>query len=556
MKNISTLSLLFIFINTLTARYFEITNATSKNFYVYDTKTNKYTKEGTNFLDFSNGNWYYLKDLDILEFHSLTSGFLNFNNQLEKFYNSIYLEGTKRVLVFPLKTKKGITNDLKPYIDKSKITGNGDQKIIEVYVKNKSRMSFSDAFNNSKFMSFIGEMQFRNLIKEWNFLPFLNPKVDGTIVGNSFNNHWGALVGFGRMLLDQMRNPCFSFKQQEQNLITFSKSELLKRLMSKLATFIYYEEARIMNILSKNQGVWLRNIKLKSLLDPMMDHLKQNNKNFMFNLTTYMEELYAIIYPLSEIMLDTYLTSHMRKYLNYYFDNFEKKGALKHNANRMQTWKEYIYDRVNMSWNHNILNTVITKINKQSFKTSEEQVKYHEISTLINKQIKAFSNFVIKFFDNEFDTIKEYIDLNDNNNFADVDSFLKFRNQFQLKDSEMRKNSKYQRRSNLTSKQTFLKKLDANVLTDLFFNLLGLDGLSQVMIRYESRSWGFSLKNWEIFGKLGMNIYNENTKQSSPFLWFRELLVMVGEVSYNGKRDKKFFKFQSFKIFAEENRII
>ena len=548
---------LLLFVKNISSHQLKITEATEKKFFVPIDNGMNYNKIGTGVLDFSKGHWYWLIDENILEFHSNVTGFLDFNSSVQRCYKSMYLEGSKRVLVFPM-TPRGSGKYLYlPYVDKSRLTDE-NPNIKHIYNPEEG-VSLFDAFKNSELASSMDNRTLNQMVDSWNFLPYIDPQVSGTVMGNSFSNYWGALIGFGDVLLDLMRNPDVDFDgQQLENL---NKVFIFHGLFVKLATFIFYEDPATMRHFPLKDEAALKSVNLTSLLTPMMNNLVKTNSFFKNNLKGYVDELYQIVFPLSEQMVGCFLEADMASYLDSYFaQNIPQIGIKKYNKDRSKKWTGLNVNTHQHPWNDAVFQYASQKMKNLDQKEDEVEVdpqeleKYTQMKSLKEQALLQFREFARRVFDNEFQNIRDYLVQNNKDSITDSEKFVRIHDKYAKKDSHLREFGKYAMPSPLNEKDVLAEKLSDKVLDQLFDSVVTLDGVTQVMFLYESRSWGFGLEKWDVLGKLGMDIFSDSAKNPTTLEWFRTLLVLVGEMSLDLTRDQRYFESDALRIFTVQNR--
>ena len=154
-KVLLSLSLILALVSNANTLKLKLSGKTSKKFRVYDPKKTDYTTSNTGVLDFENGRWLYFKSLARVEFHSNSSGFLDFSSTTSRFYKSVYLGKMTRVLVFPLAAREKVTHKLHPFVDKSALLTHPDQDYQQIF-STSSKKPLSQCFNESDFSADVG----------------------------------------------------------------------------------------------------------------------------------------------------------------------------------------------------------------------------------------------------------------------------------------------------------------------------------------------------------------------------------------------------------------
>ena len=176
------------------------------------------------------------------------------------------------------------------------------------------------------------------------------------------------------------------------------------------------------------------------------------------------------------------------------------------------------------------------------------------MKSLKEQALLQFREFARRVFDNEFQNIRDYLVQNNKDSITDSEKFVRIHDKYAKKDSHLREFGKYAMPSPLNEKDVLAEKLSDKVLDQLFDSVVTLDGVTQVMFLYESRSWGFGLEKWDVLGKLGMDIFSDSAKNPTTLEWFRTLLVLVGEMSLDLVRDQRYFESDALRIFTVQNR--
>lgn len=556
MQRVLFLSALLCLMTHVIPKKIKVTENTGKNFRVYDTEKNDYTTKNTGQLDFSQGKWIYFADSHRLEFHSKFSGFLDFSGLGSRFYKSMYLDTPKRVLVFPLAPRRNAANKLYPFVGRSMLLfGKPDQNQDTIFDTMFSD-TLSEAFNSSVIIDVVGEANLQSIVDNWNFFPYLDPQLPSMHMGNSFSNYWGVLVDFGKIVLNTMKTPNPDFSDQEAEIIQINKYQLFKRFLNKVATIIYFEDIGAIDVTEDQEKKALMHIKLKSLLDPMLDHLAENSEPFKQKMDEYVDVLFELVYPVSEKMMNIYLNEKMDKYLTYFFIYPEIKGIDSHYAERVQTSQNYIYDFVGLNLFGDVLVHIADQAKNIKNIRTEDIGSYQEVSAAMEDAKKSFEKFTKIFMTEQYETIKAYIDEKDDNSFADLNEFVAQHKEVKKFYSQFKSEFAFDRKNEIQDKNDLIQKFQTKDWDLFFTTYMAMDGLSQVLLRYEFRSWGSTMKSWEFFSKMSMDIFPDSSSSPSTVDWFRQLLVMVGQMDTFTERDDQFIKYDSIKIFDIENRLV
>ena len=166
-------------------------------FYRYDPASETYTPTGKS-LNYSQGTWYWIRDLHVLEFHPDDAGFLLFDTDDNRDY--LYLEKDRQVLVFPF-----ITNGKKPYTSQSnKFEYNGETNFDVVFQSSEPKESL--AVNINEKMASLVPKEYRGpKIKEWGKVPKYTLLWGVPKVYNEFKNHLGSLLQNEKQFEDFVR---------------------------------------------------------------------------------------------------------------------------------------------------------------------------------------------------------------------------------------------------------------------------------------------------------------------------------------------------------------
>ena len=531
-----------------------VTEKTTKKFRSYEKAKSDYTTLST-FLDFTEGRWLYFKNLGRVEFHSKNSGFLNWSNSTSRFYKIAWLKGRKRVLVFPLTPREGVAYRNLPFVDKSVLLTHPNEKVEEIFNGSPSQV-LSDCFNNSKFAAAVDPSNFMQLGQAWNFFPFLDPQLPGKMVGNTYTNHFGAVLEFGKEIRSAMVNPNPLFQQEEAQMLALNKSLLFKGFMNKIGAIVFYEDFEILNFENDNQKKTLQYIRIKSLNENMISYLMQHAPNFKENVNEYVDTLYNLIYPLCEHLFKTFLIKNTDKYLNDYFSDPDIKGIQSNNDKRLGHWQKYLFDEPVIDFNAEVLDYIFEKNEKKEDVSQEEEVAFGAIDQMLEDSIQKFNDLAKRVLANTFGEIHKYFEENSPDYLPDLDEFVAEDPELRQIDQQMRQAGHYDRVSKIKDTQAFLSNIEDSQLQHLFITFLGLEGISQAIMRLEMRSWGTQIKNWKYFSKLSMDIYADSEATPNNVQWFRQLLVMVAEMDTDAKRDEKFMSFEAFQMFDVERRLL
>lgn len=517
----------------------EIPNPFPKNTFLYDHQKNEFTKSTTQFerVDFRDGEWYFIKGLKILEFHPRFPGFLDFSSGNRSFYKALYLDNFNRVLVFPQESKN---KTLIPYVSRSRAF-NGTNDVVEIYPKGATplRECFSDpeVFN----LVFPANKQ-AQIIQGWNRMPFLDPQISGKGTFNSFNNYWGAFIGFKDLMIGAMTNP--QSQATETNFENFAKKYIASNLFRRVIFFAFSKDKKMIQYPYTNNNEILIANKLTQLSMYFEEQILKSSK-LKVKYQEFIENFYNIFNSVCNEMTSYYLRDEITDYL---------ETVLKMVGNEITLGKWYGKWRASrfnfpisleyQEWNNKIINYVKQEMSNISMSSSDPYSRQLQELSFLKKEAKVqfvdlfkqFYEFFLDIFSTEIDTstqktLSDHIIKNYSSYNAILDNMINYAQK---------------------TRKEHLQLMNQLGIHNIFENFLSNEASNITMYHKEERLFNDFLPKWEIWGKLEMNMFGEN--KYNLVGWFKKLLILVGELPNNIEENPDMFQLESIEIFKINNR--
>ena len=518
----------------------EFPNPVPKNTFMYDVEKKAYTKNTNEFerIDFRDGEWFFIKELNILEFHTRIPGFLDFSDSSRSFYKALYLNNVDRVLVFP-QDAAGATRV--PYVDEP-LALETDYEVVKIYPQGP--LTLRDAFSDPDVLNLVFPKEYRaQIVKEWNRLPYLDPQCKGKGTFNSFNNYWGAFFGFDDMLFQAMKSP--QTADTEKGAEEVNKGYMITNILRRVVTLVFEPKKELVNYFYTQEDEVETVLNLEDLKEYLEEHLLESpSTNTRYHY--FIENFYVILHTLCEDMAVLYLDLNLTKYLKLVFENSEAS-----HLNLSDWFEEWTALRLNfpispevLEWNDDLQIFMKQKLANSSQASDDiRQNQYKQLETLrqkaetkFNKMFREFLEYFLGVFQNGFDQPRKQ----------------KIQDRFKSKFSKYKPVLDKIISDPEGAKQEHLKALDEFGPSRIFENFLYMEGNNVSMFYLEERVFKDFLPKWEMWKKLEMPMF-ENTK-FEVVGWLKKLLVMVGELPREYLDDPQMFSLMDLEIFKITNK--
>ena len=517
----------------------EIVNPVPKTTFVYDQKKEEFEKSETQFerIDFRDGEWFFVKGLNLLEFHPRVPGFLDFSSGNRSFYKALYLDNFKRVLVFP---QKGVDSNRTPYVDQTQVF-NDDYEAVKIYPQKERtlRACFSD---DDVFEMIFPANKRAGLVRDWNRLPFMDPQISGKGTFNSFNNYWGTFLHFNYKckigLLSKQSD------STEQNARVTTKSYIMLNMIRRVFSLIFSDDKELGQYPYLDNKQALEAEQINNLAKKIQVHLEKNEKTK----EKYLEleqKLFDSLYAVSEDYVSFYLLNKIPQYLQFVFDNTSAHLTLK---SWYETWKKH---RLNfprrdwqMPWDSNVLKEINYEIKLIKSQSVQDVIdRLNQINGTRARVEGEFQNLIKELMEFLLNSLSETIDEQDR---EDINGYF---------ESEFKKYQKTY--TDINQNFAKIQKQVSQKLTQLtpkkiYDNFLEFEGINIAMYWSEERLFNDYLKKWPMWGKMEMKMYGK--EEYNLFPWFRSLLVLVGVLPYDRHKEPWLFENTGIEIFKINNR--
>lgn len=527
----------------------EIEPVQKDKIYVYDPSLDKgkgANKDSGNYMDFTDGTWYFIPQEMSLEFHPNESGILVFS--MTNCNDIIYLEAPKRVFIFPLEKHGG-----KTYVAKSNKKSSGSPNYLKIFPQNKEQLKDKEQlmFALQKYSSlFFTQQQIETKFNDWNVVPYYEP-IKKDHKRYTWNNHFILLKGFkewfkGVFQISPEQKDAF-WKQESGNLNNVSK-----QLLASIMKFLFYDGEK-MHLIAGNVGNYVPNLVMLQSIRAQDSFRKiVDSKEFIQALgekTDAMLILNQISKELSDVaisLVDSFIDGTEKLYLQTFFEDIEN-GIDEHIEERFQNNTHFPYYKKNR-------NQLLDFTFQTDFNEDENYVQENTF------------NYKGEFKEN-FDRIKEKL-ITLFNNFYDLfDSGVAMQKRALPEDSLMKavqdpqfselmvdyfdvQEDSYKDVYKISNKSEYMKNFKNSSLFKLTVDLLDQQMLPLVLKNYE-KNFAEQLKNWEPVTKMEFDL-----NDTESFQWFRRLLMIYGEIDYDPKYDDETMKTKTRSIFNVKSRLL
>ena len=521
-------------------------------------------------LNFSEGSWYYLKDEELLEFHSNTTGYLDFNPDIQRFYKALYLNAPNRVLVFP-KNEDG-NQDRRPYVDCSRIVDADDENVIEIYKKDggiELKEAFKSNSDLNEELELISDELVNTLIKQWNRLPYVNPQITGDISLNSFNNHWAYFENFGSLISTLMFEQNDKYNDMKNNVDSAMWQSFISQSLVRVMRAMYFDDMELLTYKNMTDEEFAFTIAFEPNKLGAFAKIKENDQG-LDRLKEYGEAMSTLFFPLTDQMIPLYLESEIKAYLDYYFDvgGLYLSNLLYINNHRQSQKVTFPVHKRDLEFNKQLYSFILEKIQESDGKDDPKSQQFEAIKILLLETKDKFIDLFKKTIDEFYPILSAYmLDTNKETKpqlrytslfshtlteYKNLETICK-NIQKNLPDSYI----KYSFDKDEDIKKRFSEFLESRA-EELFEDVFTREVLNLVWVMYEFRSWESGLKEEKMWTALGMNPYEERSFEDDRFTmkWMRSLLVLVGEMDYHQERDEEFFDLQKVDLFNFEKKLI
>lgn len=520
-------------------------------------------------LNFANGDWYYLPSFKRLEFQTRTAGMLDFNIQIKPFYKVLYLEGIKRVLVFP-QEPVGITQR-KPYVDWSKISQEANP--IKIFPQSEEDLgnaeNLNEAFNgltnsSENILDLVFGDEKQQLIKEWNHLPFFDPEnINSPFDGLS--NKWG--------LFNNLDHDIFGILQKDVpdilndlRLMGLSPHDIVTRgMLKKINRYIYYDDTELMFTtgMSDQNKIKIKHINISVVymyphirfdLDLNKDDLDKKRLKYMDE--RLMNPMMQIAYKMGILFINTQKVVFINEFFDVSIETTLENRIRKRKDSRFSSpvGKEMF------EFSNSIYQYSLQRIQNAIENGSDQDIdiQYKELGDLINQAKVNFKEIFLLFVETYSSPIVENWSKEKNPD----DGTMKYINEesslypalLLMKEEGVDNNGKllqlYSKIDNQKTKQQYLEDFANFDFGRLFDDFMLQYFIGIAMYKLESYIFEKNYFRWDKFDQI--DLYKA-VNDISAYPLIREFMYMFGDIPMISDLDLGFLKHDSENIFKLEN---
>lgn len=547
-----------------------IDSSITKNVYIYKHGENHKTNAQ---LNFTNGDWYYLPSFRRLEFHTRTPGMLDFNIAIKSFYKVLYLNGSKRVLVFPQEPNG--PNKRRPFVDWS--MSDRDEDLVKIFPEKEEDLGNAEklnvAFNgvtadSQSILEMVFGEEKKELIKEWNYLPFFDPTNDYSLV-DPLTNKWALFKDFDQQLFKSLNLPTDKIMQKIKFLKLVYKDLVEKGVMKRLLKYVYYDDIELIFISGLTDENRLKVWHLVSTINSMMVNVRMDEevgklsqkKNQILKLEKQLKE------PMLEVakkMVILFMKALWPQFLSHFFDT-SKDMTIDYKIYR--NWLDSSCSPISpegLQYHQQIYDYSLQKIREANEKETKDEanLEYKELGDLLHQAKDQFKQTMLEYFRIYIPAIKR--------GWESKETIDKGKMDYVEEDNELAPALKLMRQAGVDDDGKLLKlekKFDVNKPDEEYireFESVDFDRLfDDFMLQYYlgiSNDLLFnyiftqSVDNWNNFKDIGID---SPLGSFSAFRLAREFLYMFGGIPFTPELDLAFLKYDSEKIFNyKEDRVI
>ena len=564
-KEKALLFLLTITILPFTSSSIQINNQTEINFFELNSN-NSSNQLQNKLLDFSHGTWLFIKNAKVLEFHSNTSGFLDLGESTDAFYKTLYLEAPKRVLVFPQKHLQNTAR--RPYIDSSRAWDSENDNVLQIFPPPSSEdqgTTLNESFNLQNVLDLVFPPDDRTqLLKDWNLIPFINPMIEST----KYNPQWGKFKNFWKTMEKIMNDneANIDFISEQETQIKQLKDYIFEQLMSRIIGFLYYEDVKQFMHFSMEKGDFLKAVKVYGRVGEDISFIENYASSIDGSeaIAKYKEDFFNLLHPLMKKMIDLYLSHDPALYFDTFFANNSRKNLEMMCSRRKMAQTEFPPQPTDWNFSDSVILYANSKIQEAASKdfTDEEELK--QLNDELTQTKEKFSAFFIEMFGTLFPAIVEALeeDNQSDNEILIEDQINDYYPFLKQNYEEMTQNEDFEMKFESGNDEKLQERFNSISINDLLTDVLKLEGMNLIKRVYQLKTFEGPLSKWKGWKSLRksppMDIFdsNEEGKKITDLVWFREILVLLGETNYFRGRDDIFFETNGIEIFTDARILI
>lgn len=547
-----------------------INSAITKTVYTYSNGENHKTNKQ---LSFTNGDWFYLPSFQRLEFHTRTPGMLDFNIAIKSFYKVLYLEGSKRVLVFPQEPNG--SNKRKPFVDSS--MAELDDECIKIFPLKeedlgnveKLNVAFNGVTANSEsILDLVFGNEKQKLIKEWNHLPFFNPTNKYNSI-DSLQNKWALFKNFDQQLFKSLSLPTDKIMREINILKSVHYETIEKGTLKRLLKYVYYDDIELVYVNGMTNENRLKVWNINNTVDSMLVHVRYDREirkpqNVDHKIKKLEEQLFEPMLQISKKMAIFFIKRFWTEFLDEFF-NASKDTTI--NSKLYSRSKERALSPIlpeTLHYHQQIYQYSLDKITQANEKETKDDtdLEYKELGDLLLQAKDQFKKTLIEYFGIFIPAIKRAWETQETFN-DDTMHFVPDEHELAPALKLMKQAGVDQDGNILKLKKGFdVSKPDEDYKQE--FENLDFDRLfDDFMLEYhigvsndllENLIFVKSLRSWNSFKDIGIN---SPLDSYGAFELAREFLYMFGGTPFALEIDSGFLKFDSEKIFIyKKDRII
>ena len=522
-----------------------IANTAPKVTYIYDQDGGKYNKitDGNQKIDFENGEWYFSEKLRILEFHSNVAGFLDFSSSARSFYKALFLDNKKRVLVFP---QEGEGESRRPYVAKTRLSEFDSFERDPIFPD--ADMSLEEVFNQEDVLKKVfPEDQRAALVKDWNYLPYVNPQLSGKGTFNSFNNHWGRFINFSQKVFKVMETTPKKNevdREAKKQMKIFWADSVIRRLVQ----FIFGKDHKMMTVPAPGHKKFSEAVNLNKMAERLTRHALKID-NIADRIDEFENAFYDVMWPLCKKIMLRYLRKNINSYLvSFLGDAYDQPTLDKYYQRWSYERLKFPYKEWSLKFNRKVTASINLKLAEADDEENETvRSNLLKLRDLRDESKQSFTTLIKDFFGIVFDAIDAMDDEARETFELDVSVFNE--------DAAPVLHEIYE--DSDAAKKKYFEMFEKVNMGSVFKNFVFYEGINATMFRLEERVFNDYLRKWPAWDELDMKMYpKEGDKEYALFQPLITLLKLVGEWPLGRGRDEGVFKTEKVSIFKLNNRRI
>jgi hypothetical protein len=492
-------------------------------------------------MNFANGEWIFIEELNRLEFHPHQSGMLIFSSPTHSEF--VYLETPLRVLVFPFSVQMK-----SPYVDQSAKDMNPEYSVRTIFPETDSDLGdlkrLNECFTNNKELVFQDEETKAEKLSKWNSFPYFNLKKKSDKFNPSYSNHAFLLHFLQEDMFNYLKTQSALPEDVHTALGADLHNDFQKKLVAQFLIVMFMNNPDYFFVTKpKDLNQNFTQIKLAPSAKAIAENILSNPGACSEETKKQLDMISQTLTSMANQIGEAFIFTNRSGYFKHFFRHTH------HHTSLVEILEEIKAGRQEFPMPRDISDMNNAALYMQGLLSPDGHINIGDFE----EQFKSLQASLLSVFQSLFPALREQVLSLDESQgkealtrMIDTDNPGSNRNKFIQEFISKTIEPVYSPENDETLQSAF-EILDFTLLT---LSFLEQTYLGAVLGLYESIFFA-NLNQLPVMQKLKMQTQQDAQMDPETFDWFRRLFVIMGMAEFNVADDLVFVKQKSLKIFKE-----